>query len=256
MATDYTYKEYASSRNIYKSYSDYQKRYSENIRESDKVLIKLVEQAVAQNQQRPITLLDVGCSTGNLLFHIRNLIPELKLYGGDLMEPVIAECQNNHNLEGIEFRVIDILNFNNGIKFDVIVINAVLFLFDSDLLEQSLANISQNLNEGGQAIIFDFCHNFYEELKIIEKSSFHPDGLPLHFRSQETWNLAFKKCGFSQQHYFPFEIGIDLAKPEPVERNGERVSDIGSYTVMTHDNHRLLFRGALFQPWTHIVAQK
>ena len=62
-------------------YDDYQQRYRDSIRESDKVLIDLIREAAAG---RPARLLDIGCSTGNLLRHIRRLVPGLDLHGGDL----------------------------------------------------------------------------------------------------------------------------------------------------------------------------
>ena len=69
-------------------YAEYQRRYAQNIRESDKVLVDLVlnildEGARASTQRH---LLDLGCSTGTLLLHLhlKRSIPGLALTGGDM----------------------------------------------------------------------------------------------------------------------------------------------------------------------------
>jgi hypothetical protein len=57
------------------SYDIYQKRYRDSIRESDKVLIELIRSVIGG---RSASLLDVGCSTGNLLRHVKRLLPALE----------------------------------------------------------------------------------------------------------------------------------------------------------------------------------
>src|SRR5262245_62084252 len=51
-------------------YDVYQDRYRNSIRESDKVLIEMIRSVV---EGRSASLLDIGCSTGNLLRHIKRL---------------------------------------------------------------------------------------------------------------------------------------------------------------------------------------
>src|SRR5260221_325307 len=70
---------------ITSAYDEYQKRYKEEPRESDKVLLSMIAEAI-EGREKP-RLLDVGCSTGNLLSHISRRFSwdRLALVGGDLL---------------------------------------------------------------------------------------------------------------------------------------------------------------------------
>lgn len=56
------------------------------------------------------------------------------------------------------------------------------------------------------------------------------------------------EAGFSNPDYRPFVLPIDL----PLKNDGELVT----YTVAIDGGQRLPFRGALSQPWCHLVAKK
>src|SRR6266850_1447541 len=107
-----SYKTYVGDDIHMKAYSEYQKRYSRKIRESDKVLLSLVRDTLGnlQDRKRP-KLLDVGCSTGNLLRHLSRAFPNLDLVGGDMVKTVIRDCRKNSDLAGIEFEEMDVVNF-------------------------------------------------------------------------------------------------------------------------------------------------
>ncbi len=54
--------------------------------------------------------------------------------------------------------------------------------------------------------------------------------------------------GYREFHFIPFEIDIDLPKPESM--------DVGTYTIKTEENKRLQISAALMMPWYFIVASK
>lgn len=58
----------------------------------------------------------------------------------------------------------------------------------------------------------------------------------------------FKQLGYSQFDYVPFDIDLDLPKPESL--------DLGTYTIKTEDKKRIQVSGALMMPWYFIVASK
>lgn len=56
-------------------------------------------------------------------------------------------------------------------------------------------------------------------------------------------------CGFSQPRFLPFLMPFELERPkDPM--------DITSYTVNAESVGHLSFRGVLYQPWCHLIAQK
>src|SRR5262249_6454818 len=103
--TERTYREYVTDDEFITGYSEYQRRYAANIRESDRVLVGLVRD-VTEGEKG--TLLDIGCSTGNLLRHLKRLVPGLELVGGDLTPRVLEECRRDPELADVSFEELDI----------------------------------------------------------------------------------------------------------------------------------------------------
>jgi SAM-dependent methyltransferase len=107
MSSRELYENYPPNNEYIRSYIEYQERYAHDARDSDKRLIELVGRLLAERTptgRRP-HLLDIGCSTGNLLAHLRKAYPTVELTGGDLSELSIAECKGNPMLAGATFEV-------------------------------------------------------------------------------------------------------------------------------------------------------
>jgi SAM-dependent methyltransferase len=250
MSNRFSYKEYVSDETFLKDYSEYQKRYAENIRESDRVLIQLIRNIVdRQGSQRSLSLLDIGCSTGNLLLHIKHALPELELTGGDMTPAILEQCKSNPVLSGISFKEKNMLELGTEEKFDIITSNAVLYMFGDDEFERALESVAGALKPDGWFLAFDFFHPFEQDLAIFEKSKTHPNGLMLHFRQQSKVLPSLEKTGFQNISFRPFLIPIDLEMSEDF-------SELNTYTRRAENGERMLFRGTLFQPWCHLLAQK
>lgn len=254
---EFSYQDYVSDRSFQEKYSAYQERYFHQIRESDKVLINLVGSLLdSEGQGQQVSLLDIGCSTGNLLFHLKNTFPQLDLTGGDAAASVIEKCKEEKRLETINFEVLNMLNLNRENTFDIVIANAILYMFDDAEYIQAIQNVTKVLKKTGWLILFDFCHPYEQDLKIIEKSQSHPEGLNIHFRPfSKVRNILVTK-GFDNIKFQPFSIPIDLVKGQSYSDNQDGFEDLNSYTMKTESGERLLFRGTLFQPWCHLMAQK
>jgi len=249
MSEDFTYYDYVNDEKFLEQYNAYQTRHAVDIRESDKVIISMVRQLVEQAKGRRLKVLDIGCSTGNLLMHLKRLVPEADYRGGDLARSSLEACKANPNLQGISFQDMDIMDVPSS-TFDVIIVNAVLYMFDDTQYELALAGLNQGLTTGGSVIIYDFAHSFvHQNLSIYETSLLHPDGLRLCFRPMSSINAAATRAGFSVVEFHPFELPIELPKPGYDE-------EVVTYTVNTDKSDRLMFRGALYQPWCHMIARK
>ncbi len=256
MSDSYTYKEYASSEPLYQRYSRYQQRYKSEPRESDKELIRLIAEAAQKLGGGAARLLDIGCSSGNLLQHIRRALPGLTLSGGDLMSRVVEQCKNDPELSGIEFGVMDILNLAPATPYDIIVANAVNVYFEADEYALALKSIGHALRSGGYYLAFEWLHPFKQELRIVETSNSHPQGLKFFFRPFQMVASALEKAGFDQISFLPFDIKIDLPRDQTYGDNSDGFEDLNTFTESTRDGRRLLFRGALHQPWCHLLARK
>jgi 2-polyprenyl-3-methyl-5-hydroxy-6-metoxy-1,4-benzoquinol methylase len=244
---DYT--EYVTDQAFLTKYNAYQARYRSAARECDKVLINLVVDALQRRPSRTAPrLLDMGCSTGNFLLHLHRMLPELDATGADLAESSLEQCRRNPELAGVNFEKLDLFALPASGSFDVVVVNAVLYMMTDEQFEKALDSIHGALAVGGTVLAFDFFHGFDQHVSILEKSDSHPDGLPISFRPQSLVAGWMQKHGFEKPQYFPFTLPIDLPKSnEP---------GLPTYTVKTVEGVRLPFRGTLFQPWCHMMADK
>jgi SAM-dependent methyltransferase len=246
-----TFRDYVSDDTYMTLYNEYQNRYAARMRESDRVLIDLVRRVAAGRPAdgNGVSVLDLGCSTGNLLLHLKANFQGLELFGGDVVKSAIEQCRSNPMLKGIQFNEMDIFELPLDRMYDIVVTNAVLWAFDDAQFPAALRNIGRLLTTDGTLLAFEQFHPFQQELSIVERSKYHPDGLTLYLRGYEVVRSAFAGAGFASVEFQPFNIPIDLPRPSDS-------SEINSYTVNTVDGARMSFRGALFQPWCHVVARK
>lgn len=232
------------------TYFDYQNKYAETPRESDRALIDLMSPTIdALDARKGARLLDIGCSNGNFLRLLKQRWPNVEFWGGDIQPEVIERCRREPSLAGIRFEVMNGRDMSGWPSFDAIVANAVLFRFDAQSYSEICTQLFRTLTPGGSLFAFDFHHRFEQDLTIVERSTWHPEGLTLNFRSYKTATALLEGAGFADVRYQPFEIGIDLpAHADP--------ANIGTYTRTTSTGERIQFRGALAQPWCHLSARK
>ncbi len=240
-----SYDKYVKDENFLAFYNDYQKRYAGEIAERDKVMLGLI----AEKTSGKGSLLDIGCSTGNLLLHIKRAFPEMALTGGELAESSLADARANPELAGVEFRTMDMLEIQG--QYDCITANAVTYLFRWPEYERAIQSIARALKPGGTFISFDWYHPFEgQDVAITEITEGHPEGLPIHSRSYGRVSRAFTKAGLDAIEFHPFFMPFDI--PEPEDKSGTPVT----YTVKQDNGNRLSFRGSLYQPWCHVTATK
>jgi len=257
MSDDFSYHHYVKNEPFHEKYIKYQQRYREQIRESDKVILEMVRELLAGPFQGcKVSCLDIGCSTGNLLFHLRRAFPDIELTGGDFAESQVESCRADKTLAGIQFEMMDMLNIEDQRIFDIVISNAVLYMFSDRQYSLAIKSVSKALSDNGRFLSFDFAHSYEQDIKIIEKSKSHPKGLDIHFRPYSKIRKVFEKSNFTNIDFRPFRIPIDLARGSVYKDGESGFEDLNSYTVKTETGDRLLFRGSLYQPWCHMIAHK
>src|SRR5690242_5442254 len=102
---EFSYRDYVTDETFLADYNEYQKKYAAQIRESDRIVLRLIGETLARRDpaSAPARLLDIGCSTKNLLLHVKRAFPKLSLTGADLAEASLAQCRENPELAGIAF---------------------------------------------------------------------------------------------------------------------------------------------------------
>lgn len=118
----------------------------------------------------PSSILEVGCGGGDHLANLKTLIPELELYGVDLLDKQIEFLNKRHPQNDFELSVVDISK--KGVIFpnvDVIYTQAVLMHITEKALRfyNSMENL---LNSSAKHLIFVenwSQHNFFETVKQI-----------------------------------------------------------------------------------------
>jgi trans-aconitate methyltransferase len=122
----------------------------------------------------PSSILEVGCGGGDHLANLKTLIPELKIYGVDLLDKQIEFLNNRHPQNDFELKVVDISK--NGVIFpsvDVIYTQAVLMHITEKNLRfyTSMENL---LNSSARHLILVenwSQHDFFETVKQIASSN-------------------------------------------------------------------------------------
>jgi SAM-dependent methyltransferase len=227
-------------------YLRYQKKYRKNIRESDKKLIEKIKLL----KKKKSRLLDIGCSTGNLLYHIKLAFKNFYLFGLDFETNVINLCKLDPELKNINFSVGSCLKMANLFreKFDIIILNAIVAHLNNNEFEKTIFEASKILSNGGSLMIFDYFNPFDQELEIIERSPYGSfEGIPLYYKSYNFTKKTLLRAGLKKIKFDPFHMPFDLKKNS---------HNLATYTINTNKRDRMSMRGSLFQPWCHVYATK
>jgi len=152
-------------------------------------------------------------------------------------------------LQGIKFEVMDLLSMDVRDVADVLILSAVLARFSDDEHERGWRAIASAIRPAGAAIVFDWYHPFRQTVRIVDETGAHPKGLILTLRSQIYIANLLGDIGFAQPEFAPFKISIDLPLKDPAD-------GVSTYTRQAKDGERLQFRGAIYQPWCHMLALK
>ncbi len=174
-------------------------------------------------QKRSLKVIDIGCATGDFVYFLRKLYPDINLTGMDI-DPELLERAKSE-VDGVEFVQGDITKTAVNKKYDVVFQNGVHSIFDDLTWLERLLDL---LEDNGRLYVFGL---------------FNPNDLDVLIKSRPSdstgkwetgWNLFSKKTvlnflegrGLSGQ-YYDFEIGLNLPKrpDDPLRTWTEQLSD-------------------------------
>ena len=234
-------------------YLRYQKKYQKNIRESDKKIIEKIKLLKQKDSKCEFRLLDVGCSSGNLLFHIKSIFPDFYLYGFDLDSKAITSCKLDSKLKGIKFTAESCLEMGHlsSENFNIVILNAIVCHLNDEEFEKTMFEASKILDRGGSLMMFGYFNPFDQEIEIIERSPYGTtSGVTLFYKSYNYTKSVLLKAGFDKIEFNPFLMPFDL----PLKKDNHH--DLSTYTVSTEKGDRISMRGTISQPWCHLYATK
>jgi cyclopropane fatty-acyl-phospholipid synthase-like methyltransferase len=215
------------------------------------VTIEIIQGVAAEfgSTNRPLAILEVGCSTGNLLKHLHRMIPNTKLTGIDLSKEEVEECLRDPELSELSFKQLGAHQLSEAGRFGVIVYNAILGCLDEKTFEASIRNAASSLNDKGCIVAFDYFSSYEQDICFTEYSKEFPKGLTWNIRSHSKVDGILESASFDVAVFKPFFMPMDL------ERSPER-SSIRTHTIKDDSGRRMSFRGTLYQPWCHLLASK
>lgn len=105
------------------------------------------------------SVIEVGCSNGYRLSHLRELLPrDSQLLGIDVSQEAIND--GHSRFEGIKFARGTLSRLPVRGQFDLVIVNFVLHWIDRSLLAQSIAEIDRVTRDGGLLMLGDFLPDF------------------------------------------------------------------------------------------------
>jgi ubiquinone/menaquinone biosynthesis C-methylase UbiE len=133
------YGELAKYYDLLYSWKDYAKESS--------IVVRLIE---SHKRSQGNTLLDVGCGTGK---HVAHLKTRFDCVGMDINEAMLEQARRD--VKGAEFIWGDMVSFDLGRKFDVILclFSAIGYVRTYPRLARTLRNFARHLKAGGVLII-------------------------------------------------------------------------------------------------------
>ena len=190
--------------------------YYKNKKETFSFLIDILQKQKMANS----SILDLGCSKGELLYHIKKELPKItKLTGLDYSSDLISAAKEQTALKGIDLKVGDAQNFTLNESFDFIVCAGTTGYFDS--LDKLFDMVKIHLNKNGVALIFHLFNELDVDVQVKDRNN-------AYFSDFETgWNLhsintakkLLNSVGLKLKDTHKFELSFDDKPKEDPARS-------------------------------------
>ncbi len=180
--------------------------YYKNKKEAFSFLISILK----KSNKHDFSLLDLGCSRGELLYHIKNDLPNYsKLCGLDYSKDLIENAKGQSFLKGVDFKIGNAQNFELNQEFDFIICSGLVGYFDS--LDEIFKMFSKHLKKGGTALVFSIFNEFDVDVHVKYRNNKYFDqfesGWNIH--SINTAKATLKIFGLLLKDTHKFQLSFD-----------------------------------------------
>ncbi|WP_234734964.1 class I SAM-dependent DNA methyltransferase [Tellurirhabdus bombi] len=172
-------------------------------------------------QGAPLRILDAGCGTGGLLFYLRNA-GYTDLRGIDGSEDAVA-FSRERGLDVSLLNLNNLVNFQPGQTFDVIICNDVFCYFDDPGLIRLMQELARRLRPGGLLIsnnnAFDIFRGSHDQAIGSQRRFVRADfenlapKANLRIKDSTYWSLALSPLilGIRLWQSFQLKVGLQSA---------------------------------------------
>lgn len=226
------------------SYWDYHIRQYETPYRSTVSAINFLKKHLSSNEA--ITVLDIGCGGGANLYWMRQEMPKWQFTGIDIDQESLDIAKEKN--PSLQFICADILANPSIIpdnSFDYAFAIQVVSFIPSDVtvfLRQAL-----RVAKKGVFLTSLFVEDSIEQYtKAIDLK----ENVELIYKiySLERLRSFINEYGQYDLDYEPFNIDIDLQKPQPFK--------FGTYTIKTEKGDRIQLSGCMLMPWYNVIIKK
>lgn len=200
-------------------------------------------------------VLDLACGGGAVAAYFAKLHPEVNIKGIDIVDKsfwMFEEFADDDIKKRVSLETGDLYNLNRkyvNATDGVIMTHTLVVLEDWRVALEKIIELNPKW--------IGLSSLFYEgriELQVKVMDYERRDEIWDHVEQYyNVYSLPIVKeflqeRGYSVFEYMPFEIDIDLPKPDH--------RDMGTYTVKTEDGRRLQISGPMLMPWYFVYAAK
>ena len=185
--------------------------------------------------QDSLSLLDVGCATGEFIYYLRTQFPYYKYWGLDYEQRVLDRARTIEELEDVTFVQGSAETFQLG-TFDIITRLGVLGLFEDFSI--SFQNLIEHTKKGGRILIQADFNDDAIDVRVHWRGS-HPENQPwitnghnIYSRKSVSDFLTGRVANFE---FIPFEMPFDVEKSQDNPLRG--------WTIETASGRRMIVNG-------------
>lgn len=219
------------------NYQNFQHYINEGWSKQPKEIFKFLGSHIAKEPRKNLSVLDVGCATGELIYFLSNNHPGFTFTGIDVFDDLITQCsQLQPDKKFYNSSILDLPHFLDQ-QFDIITVVGVLSIFDDTELCTVFNNLFRACRSNGTIYILSPFNEYGVDCEIKHRKRLQNT----KGNWEKGWNIFSKetiiehiKGQCKDWSFQPFKINFDL---EPKE------DPVRTWTMRTESNERQLTNG-------------
>lgn len=204
----------------------------ETVKEYVKAIIAKLKKTA--DPEKNLTLADICCANGEMLYHLKKNFPKWEFRGYDLEPAFIETAKNYEGLRGVRFEVSNL--FDVGGEYDIVTCTGALPVFDE--IEPVLEKLLSLCKKGGLMLVDGIFNKFDVEVWIAFKDLACPE-------TKDKWRTGFHKHSYKRiseflegkVEHFEFgevEMGVELPLDPKAVLNTFTFRDINNKIHITN----------------------